>query len=99
MHCAYRVKWSAVRPDVYVYKLVRGCFCPLTFRGPFTVTVTKGKVTNVVLEGKGQVAQSDIPTINGLFDFIAKSLSRPNKVRSSDTKLVWLLKILLESKG
>lgn len=71
-----RAKWRAVRQSSYVYVLEVLCFCPANVRGPFTVTVAKGKVVSVVPDSADN---SKIPSIEGLFDIIQRILDGTDK--------------------
>lgn len=76
-----RKKWEAVGPKSYKYRLRRLCFCLPGFVGPFLITVKNGKVVDVVFEGQGsKPAELDVPTIDGLFDIIAKNLGKVAKI-------------------
>ena len=66
-------RWEQSGLDSYEFTLVRNCFCPEDYRGPFSVTVENGVVTEALYQGSA--AKDGVAlTVDEVFDEIEQAL-------------------------
>jgi hypothetical protein len=70
---AARDRWEQGGIDSYEFMLVRNCFCPEDYRGPFSVTVENGVVTEALYQGGG-AKDGVATTVDEVFDEIERAL-------------------------
>eukprot|EP00803_Ostreobium_quekettii_P009564 evm.model.scf_2035.1 EVM.evm.TU.scf_2035.1 scf_2035:14014-14669(-) len=75
---AARVLWASEGSSDYTMRFQRSCYCIGDYVAPLIVTVQGGVVIDVALEGSNrqptQEALHDIPTVEGMFEKIARGL-------------------------
>ena len=77
-----RSAWNTHSIQNYSFDYERKCFCPLTFTGPFHITVRDNSVvsvqhTNTDLVGEPVPSTFEIMCADTMFDFLYRTLQKP----------------------
>lgn len=74
---AARARWQAAGLDDYRFVYEVSCFCPEDFRGPFTLTVRDGAVTEAVFQGRPMdPTDARFKTVAALLEVVGAAFDR-----------------------